>query len=103
VAPDPSRPRPGDYVYIKELPEAVSRVRPEYPEELRRRGIEGTVMVQVLVATDGLVEDVRIVKSIPDLDPYAVAAAREWKFKPALAGGKPVATWVGVPIKFPPQ
>jgi protein TonB len=81
----------------------VSRVRPEYPEELRRRGIEGTVMVQVLVATDGLVEDVRIVKSIPDLDPYAVAAAREWKFKPALAGGKPVATWVGVPIKFPPQ
>jgi protein TonB len=89
-------------VFVEELPEAVTRVRPEYPDELRKRGVEGTVMVQVLLGTDGLVKDAQVVKSIPELDSYALAAVRGWKFKPAMAAGKPVAVWVGVPIKFPP-
>ena len=99
--PDGELPQFGEYVYVEELPEAITRVQPEYPGEAMRQGVEGTVHVQVLVGTDGLVKDVRIVKSIPALDVAAVAAVRQWKFKPALSKGQPVAVWVAVPVRFP--
>ena len=57
-------------------------------------------MVRALVGKDGRVKDTRIVKSIPMLDEAAVAAVREWVFKPALSHDQPVAIWVAVPVKF---
>lgn len=101
VAPsDDAMPKFGDYVYVEELPEAVTRVPPTYPDLAREAGVDGTVMVQALVGKDGKVKDVRVVKSIPMLDESAKAAVRLWVFKPALSNNKPVAVWVGVPIKF---
>lgn len=101
VAPsDDELPRFGDYVYVEELPEAVTRVTPIYPDLAREAGVDGTVMVQALVGKDGKVKDVRVVKSIPMLDESAKAAVRKWVFKPALSNNKPVAVRVGVPVKF---
>ena len=94
------RPAPGDYVYVDELPEAIMKVDPPYPEEARRAGIEGTVLVQVLVLEDGSVGDWRIVQSIPALDEAAVVCARQWRWKPALSKGVPTPVWVAVPIQF---
>ncbi len=101
VAPsDDDMPKFGDYVYVEELPEAVTRVPPIYPDLAREAGVDGTVMVQALVGKDGKVKDVRVVKSIPMLDENAKSAVRQWVFKPALSNNKPVAVWVGVPVKF---
>lgn len=94
------RPAFGEYVYVEELPEAVTKVTPVYPDAARKAGVEGTVMVQALVLEDGTVGDCRIVGSIPMLDEAAVAAVRQWRFKPALNKGNPVAVWVAVPVKF---
>ena len=93
-------PKFGDYVYVEELPEAIIRVSPSYPEPARQKGVQGTVMVQALVARDGAVADTRVVKSIPLLDDAAMAAVRQWRFKPAMAHDGPVAVWVAVPVKF---
>jgi len=82
------------------LPEPVTRVSPVYPDLAREAGVDGTVNVQALVGKDGKVKDVRVVKSIPMLDEAAKAAVRQWVFKPALSNNKPVAVWVGVPVKF---
>jgi protein TonB len=90
----------GEYVPVDELPVAVKTVGPVYPEDARKAGVQGTVMVQALLGVDGLVLDARVTHSIPMLDAAAVAAVRQWRFKPAMAGGKPVATWVAVPVKF---
>jgi protein TonB len=101
VAPSEDElPKFGDYVYVEELPEAVTRVPPSYPDLAREAGVDGTVMVQALVGKDGKVKDVRVVKSIPMLDEAAKSAVRQWVFKPALSNNKPVAVWVGVPVKF---
>ena len=94
------RPKFGEYVYVEELPEAVQKVRPAYPSELR---VEGTVLVQALVLEDGSVGDVRVVQSIPMLDEAAVACVRQWRFKPARTAGHPVAVWVAVPVRFSSQ
>lgn len=93
-------PKFGDYVFVEELPEAVTRVPPSYPDLAREAGVDGTVLVQALVGKDGRVRDVRVVKSIPMLDDAARAAVRQWVFKPALSNNKPVAVWVAVPVKF---
>ena len=102
IAPqsDDELPKYGEYVYVEELPEAITKVTPQYPDIAREASVDGTVMVQALVGRDGRVKDTRVVKSIPMLDAAAVAAVRQWVFKPALSNNKPVAVWVAVPMKF---
>lgn len=94
------RDDPGAFVHIEELPEAVVRVPPGYPDLAREAGVEGTVLVEAFVCACGEVSDVRIVKSIPMLDQASKDAVRQWLFVPALTDGEPVATWVVIPVKF---
>ncbi|MGH7727152.1 MAG: TonB family protein [Candidatus Eiseniibacteriota bacterium] len=98
--PSDELPGFGEYVYVEELPEAITRVSPEYPDIARQSNMEGTVVVQALVGKDGKVKDTRVVKSVPVLDDAAVSAVKRWVFKPALSNNKPVAVWVAVPVKF---
>jgi len=102
VAPpsDEDLPKFGDYVYVEELPEAITKVPPVYPDLAREAGVDGTVLVQALVGKDGKVKDTKVVKSIAMLDAAAEAAVKQWVFKPALSNNKPVAVWVAVPVKF---
>ncbi len=93
-------PKFGEYVYVEELPEAITKVPPQYPDIAREASVDGIVMVQALVGKDGKVKDTRVVKSIPMLDAAAVTAVKQWVFKPALSNNKPVAVWVAVPVKF---
>jgi protein TonB len=98
--PSDELPKLGEYVYVEELPEAVTKISPEYPDLARSANVDGTVLVQALVGKDGRVKDAKVVKSIAMLDAAAVAAVRKWVFKPALSNNKPVAVWVAVPVRF---
>src|SRR6266850_5009394 len=98
--PGDELPKFGEYVYVEELPEAITKAQPVYPDLAREAGVDGTVLVQALVGKDGKVKDTRIVKSIAMLDGAAEAAVKQWVCKPALSNNKPVAVWVAVPVKF---
>ena len=98
--PGDELPKFGEYVYVEELPEAITKAKPVYPDLAREAGVDGTVMVQALVGKDGKVKDTRVVKSIAMLDGAAEAAVKQWVFKPALSNNKPVAVWVAVPVRF---
>jgi len=89
-----------DYVAVDDLPEAISKVAPIYPEEAREHRVQGTVVVQVYLDEDGRVIDTKVVRSITGLDAAAVASVRQWRFKPAMTAGKPVKVWMAIPIKF---
>lgn len=93
-------PRLGEFVEADELPEAIERVAPRYPQDALQRGVQGTVLVQCLVTTTGRIADLRIQRSIPELDAEALDAVRQWRFTPARNHGKPVAVWITVPILF---
>ena len=99
-APNARRPEIGEYVPVDELPEAIMKLEPMYPEEAKRDRIEGIIIVQALVIEDGSVAECRAIPSIHALEEAAVACVRQWRFKPALSGGKPVAVWVHVPVRF---
>ena len=93
--PDPSAP-----VYVEEMPIAVVRVTPEYPDVARRAGLEGMVVVQAWVGIDGRVGKTRILGSQPLFDAAAQRAVESWVFRPAQLNGRPVAVWVAVPVRF---
>jgi len=99
-AADDSLPKFDEHVSAEEAPEVVTRVSPAYPPEALKAGVQGTVVLSVLVGRDGLVKDTRVTTSIPALDAAAVTAVRQWVFKPARNDGKSVAVWASLPIKF---
>jgi protein TonB len=82
--------------------EAVTRVKPEYPEAARLRRIEGLVVLRITVDRAGQVEpDIKVVQSIPLLDDAAIAAARQWRFTPARdRDGQTVRTQFELPMRF---
>lgn len=90
------------YYKVEVKPQPVYNPVPEYPELARRAGIEGKVVVKMLVDVDGSIMEVQIVKSSgnPMLDQAAVAAARKSKFTPAKQRDKFVRVWVSRPIDF---
>jgi protein TonB len=76
---------------------------PAYPEEARSAGQQGTVTLSVQVTAQGSVGAVRITRSsgFPLLDERARSTvADRWAFKPAKAGGVPIASEVIIPIRF---
>ncbi len=79
-----------------------SNPAPEYPETARRKGIEGTVILQVSVAADG--QPIAVIVTTGSghemLDAEALRTVRRWRFRPALAHGNPIAGLIVVPIVF---
>lgn len=97
--PDPRAPG-NPYIQIDELPEAVVRVAPIYPDAAREAGVQGTVTVRVLVCACGEISEVQVAQSIAMLDQAAIDAVSQWFFKPAQHGGEAVAVWVHIPVTF---
>jgi len=72
-------------------PSLVSKVEPEYSEEGRAAGLEGTIIVGVVIGLDGMAHDARILRGLGlGLDEQAVEAIQQWRFKPGLKDGQPV-------------
>ncbi len=66
----------------RQMPVLIKEVRPVYPEDALRAGVEGTVEVEVTIGTDGKVVDPRVIRSIPMLNEAALTAVRQWEFHP---------------------
>lgn len=82
-------------------PSVVREVKPSYPAETMTVGIEGGVLLDCVVNTDGSTSDVRVLQSLyPTLDEAAVAALRQWVFKPGARNGAPVRVRVEVEMRF---
>ena len=72
-------------------PEPVFKQEIEYTAQARADGVEGKLKLRLTVGADGSVIKVDVLESLsPEMDAAAVAAAKQWRFKPALACGHPV-------------
>ena len=82
-------------------PSVVREVRPDYTEEGRRRGIEGDVVLEIVVRRDGTVGDVKVLQGLgAGLDQRAIDAVRQWRFAPAQRLRVPVDVSVEVAVEF---
>jgi TonB family protein len=85
------------------LPVVVKESKPVYPVDAIASKREGTVELELIVSADGKVTDVRVTKSLDSggqLDQAAIAAAKQWVFKPGAKDGVPVPTRVTLVLDF---
>jgi len=81
-------------------PRAVRLTRPDYPKAARKRGIEGTVLVEIVIDRGGRVSHTRVLQSVTGLDSAALKCVKGWTFTPATKGGQAVATLAQAPVTF---
>ncbi|HYM23991.1 MAG TPA: energy transducer TonB [Vicinamibacterales bacterium] len=85
------------------LPKVMKQVQPQYTQEAMDAHIEGNVAVAIVVKDDGKVGEAAISRSLDPtygLDKQALAAAKQWEFKPGTRDGKPVAVRVTLEMTF---
>ncbi|MCK8826557.1 energy transducer TonB [Natroniella acetigena] len=85
------------------LPPSIADYRePDYPQAMRRRGIEGKVVLKVLINSQGSVKEVEIKRSsgYERLDLAAKESVQQWRFNPTKKDDEVVESWILVPVKF---
>ncbi|MCL2689090.1 MAG: TonB-dependent receptor [Chitinispirillia bacterium] len=87
---------------LEKMPVIIEFVEADYPEELIKDGIEGTVLLELIVSETGGVDSVSVVRGLhPSLDSSAINAVRQFKFSPAqLTGGEKVAVMLQYEYRF---
>lgn len=73
----------------------------EYDQQARRDGIQGSVVLWMIVGPDGLPRNIKVARSLGHgLDEKAIEAVKQWRFNPALKDGQPVAVQINVETTF---
>jgi protein TonB len=85
-------------------PVLIKTVEPVYPELATRAGVEGVVIVNVLISEKGDVINTKVIKGIKGLggllDKSSETAVKQWKFQPAVKAGVNVKVWKPINITF---
>jgi periplasmic protein TonB len=78
----------------------LSKVPPDYPPIARAARIEGVVMLKAIIAKDGTIQNLQVLSGHPMLAPAAVAAVKQWRYRPYLLNGQPVEVETTVQVIF---
>jgi TonB family protein len=84
-------------------PKKIKDVKPEYPADAQRHGIQGVVIIEGTISPTGCVAQARLLRSLPPLDGPAMAAVTAWKFTPTLVNGVAVPVTMTVTVNFAMQ
>ena len=78
----------------------IKKVQPVYPPLARQARIQGVVLLQAEISKDGTIENLRLISGHPMLAPAAIDAVKQWRYKPYLLNGEPVAVETQVQVNF---
>jgi len=81
-------------------PTRIKNVQPMYPAIAQSARVQGVVVIEAVIGTDGKVRDARVLRSIPLLDQAAVDAVRQWEYTPSRLNGVPVPVVMTVTVNF---
>lgn len=92
---------PPDFVNVDQMPRIISQTIPVYPEKAKKAGVEGRVIVKLLIDTKGDVRKAILMKSSDGIfDKPSLDAAMKYKFSPAMYRDNPVSVWVIIPFTY---
>jgi TonB family protein len=78
----------------------IHKVIPEYPELARRAGVQGTVVLDIVVSVEGAVTQVKYVSGPEELSQAALDAVRWWRFEPYFVNGQPTTVETTLVLNF---
>jgi TonB family protein len=82
-------------------PQVIRSIQPEFTDEARQANYQGNCSVQLIVDTEGNPQNVRLVSHLGmGLDEKAIAAVRQYKFRPAMYQGHPVSVQILIDVDF---
>ena len=87
-------------------PRPLKDPEPKYSKEARKKKIQGTVVLTLIVDRDGLPQNIRLAGPVGrgsvgyGLDEEAIKTVKKWRFKPATMDGQPVAVMINVQVDF---
>jgi TonB family protein len=76
------------------------KIEPIYPEAARQANVQGVVIIEALVGTDGTVVDVRAISGPDELTLAALDAVKWWRFQPYLVNGQPAQVKTRLAVDF---
>jgi protein TonB len=96
-----SIPIPTDEFLVSKMPQLLSEVRIPYPDEARKKGVQGAVTMDLLIDANGKVRQVELVGGPgAGLNEAAFQAIQQFRFKPAEVDGRPVAVRIRYAYRF---
>ncbi|HYG78940.1 MAG TPA: tetratricopeptide repeat protein, partial [Pyrinomonadaceae bacterium] len=86
---------------VEQKARILARPEPQYSDEARNAGAQGTVVLRAVFSSDGTLKNVFIKRALPyGLTTRALRAARGIKFEPASIGGRPVSQYIQIEYNF---
>ena len=78
----------------------IRKVTPNYPPLARQARIQGQVLLQAEISKEGTIQNLQLISGHPMLAPAAIEAVKQWRYKPYLLNGEPVAVETQVVVNF---
>jgi protein TonB len=78
----------------------IRKVTPTYPQLAKQARIQGSVVLQAEISKDGTIQNLQLISGHPMLAPAAIEAVKQWRYKPYLLNGEPVAVETQVVVNF---
>ncbi|MGA7576218.1 MAG: TonB family protein [Terriglobales bacterium] len=78
----------------------IKKVTPNYPPLAKQARIQGTVILQAEISKEGTIQNLQLISGHPMLAPAAIEAVKQWRYKPYLLNGEPVAVETQVQVNF---
>jgi protein TonB len=78
----------------------LHRVEPMYPSAAKAAGVDGTVLLEIIIGVDGSVTEVREIDGPTELIAAAVAAVKQWQYKPIIYRGRAWQATTEVEVRF---
>jgi TonB family protein len=95
--PTPQQPRVGGQVREAQI---VTQTSPEYPLAARQARVQGAIVISAVVGADGHIKSAKPISGPPLLQNPAVAAVKQWVYKPATLNGIPVESETRIELNF---
>jgi protein TonB len=78
----------------------IRKVQPSYPPLARQARIQGQVVLQAEISKEGTIQNLQLISGHAMLAPAAIEAVKQWRYKPYLLNGEPVAVETQVIVNF---
>jgi protein TonB len=78
----------------------IKRVEPEYPAIAKTAGIQGSVVIKAIISREGRIERTEVLSGHPLLTQAALAAVRQWKYRPYYLNREAVEVETQITVNF---
>jgi TonB family protein len=78
----------------------IHRVNPVYPPDARRNHVEGKVLLNAVIGTDGSIKNLQVVSGPKELIDSAVGAVQQWRYRPYLLQNRPVEVETTIEVNY---